>query len=261
MIEHGQFNTDAGALARRIQAHEQYGSNDLNDWIFGHLMLRDGFSVLDLGCGTGKQALPIVRAVGAAGSVLAVDLSPEALRLLAAAAAEAGLEGRLQLLCCGLDDLEAHLNGRSFDRVLSSYALYYAKHPPRLFKRIQQVLNTEGVFFFCGPAKENNVELKRFHYSLRGAEVPPVTGAAAFMEDTGPQLACQLFRKVELARFENPLCFDNPDALYSYWSSYNLYDQSLDVEFRSAAERYFQTHSVFQASKRVVGVKAAGPMT
>jgi ubiquinone/menaquinone biosynthesis C-methylase UbiE len=260
MIEQGQFNTDTGALARRIQAHEQYGSNDLNEWIFGHLRLRDGLSALDLGCGTGKQSLPMARAVGTAGSVLSVDLSPDALRSLATAATDASLESRMQVLCCGLDDLEGHINGRSFDRVLSSYALYYVKDPLRLFQLIQHALHPEGIFFFCGPARDNNVELKRFHYSLRGAEVPPVIGAAVFMEDTGPELARQLFRSVKLTHFENPLRFDSPDALYSYWSSYNLYDQSLDAEFRSAAERYFHTHSFFQASKRVVGIKAAAPL-
>jgi hypothetical protein len=118
------------------------------------------------------------------------------------------------------------------------------------------VLKPEGVFFFCGPARANKVELKQFHYSLRGEEAPPATGAAAFMEDTGPQLARQLFQRIDVVQFENQLCFDNPEALYSYWISYNLYDQNLDAVFRSAADRYFQTHSNFQTSKRVVGVKA-----
>jgi hypothetical protein len=125
---------------------------------------------------------------------------------------------------------------------------------------IRRVLKPEGVLFFCGPSRANNVELKQFHYSLRGEEAPPETGAAVFMEDTGPQLARQLFQRIEVVQFENPLCFDNPEALYSYWSSYNLYDQNLDAVFRTAADRYFQTHAVFQTSKRVVGVKAVGAL-
>jgi SAM-dependent methyltransferase len=143
MIEHGQFNTDAGALARRIQAHEQYGSNDLNEWIFGPLGLRQGLSILDLGCGTGKQTLPMARAVGHAGSVLAVDISQEALRALAEAAGT-GLEYRLHLLRCGLDDLEQHFDVQSFDRVLNSYSLLLREAPVKAGWPDQVRVETRG---------------------------------------------------------------------------------------------------------------------
>ena len=39
-------------------------------------------SVLDLGCGTGKQSVPIARIIGNKGSLVSVDVSPEALHYL-----------------------------------------------------------------------------------------------------------------------------------------------------------------------------------
>ncbi|HEX2081165.1 MAG TPA: methyltransferase domain-containing protein, partial [Longimicrobium sp.] len=85
MIE-GLFNTDTPALARRIQAHEQFGARDLNAWVFEHADLREGLHLLDLGCGTGKQAIPAAQRVGATGRVTAVDLSTEALAAVRASA-------------------------------------------------------------------------------------------------------------------------------------------------------------------------------
>lgn len=261
MTEVGKFNTDPIALTRRIQAHEKYGLSDLNDWIFSHIDLVKGLSILDLGCGTGKQTIPIAQLIGDTGRVLAVDISEDALHTLSSVAKGLLVEKSVSVSCCGLDDIDKQLHEQSFDRVLSSYSLYYAQNPRRVFSAVHRVLEANGIFFFCGPAKDNNLELKQFHYTLKGERVPPGQGASVFMEELGQQLAREFFDKVEVLTFQNPLHFDAPEALYDYWSSHNLYDEELDEAFRSSAAGYFQGHSVFETVKRVVGVKATHPST
>lgn len=251
----GRFDTDAAALTRRIEAHGKYGSNDLNDWIFGLLVLREGLSILDLGCGTGKQTIPMANAVGETGRLFSVDLSQDALNLLSTSARELGLERRITACCSALDDLEQHLPPGAFDVVLACYSLYYGRDSAKVFDTVHRALRAGGVFLFCGPAKDNNFELKRFHYALDGQRTPAETGAAVFMEETGPYLARRRFRRVEIFRFENPLRFDSAEALYRYWSSYNLYEQKLDNAFRAAAAKHFQSHSVFETTKRAIGVR------
>ncbi len=252
----GRFDTNADALKQRIQSHEKYGSNDLNQWIFDHLELTKGLSIVDLGCGTGKQTLPMAQIIGDTGRILAVDISQEALETCSQSAKTLGIEKRINLLHIGLDDLGTHLDEQVFDRALGSYSLYYAQHPRIVFEIVHRVLKPGGVLFFCGPAKDNNFELKQFHYALRGEQPPSEVGGAVFMEETGQQLSRELFTKVEIFLFKNPLRFNSADALYSYWSSYNLYDDTVDVDFKSAAAKYFQIHSVFETNKRVIGVKA-----
>lgn len=255
-MEHGRFNRDAGALKQRIKAHEKYGSSDLNQWVFDHLELAGGLSILDLGCGTGKQTLPLAQIIGDTGRILAVDISQEALDALSHGSKELGLESRISLLCVGLDDLDRHLHKQRFDRVLSCYSLYYAQYPQAVIEIVHRSLKPAGILFFCGPAKDNNSELKRFHYALRGERPPAETGGSLFMEETGQQLTRELFASVKVFTFQNRLRFDSSDALYGYWSSYNLYDEKLDADFKTAAAKYFQTHSIFETIKRVVGVKA-----
>jgi ubiquinone/menaquinone biosynthesis C-methylase UbiE len=252
----GRFNTDALALRQRIASHDKYGSNDLNAWIFDHLQLKTGLAILDVGCGTGKQSLPIAKIVGQAGHILCVDLSKEALDELSRSARELGLEKRIRVLRAGLDELGQYLEEQQFERAVASFSLYYAQHPRRVFEALYRAVKPGGILFFCGPSQDNNAELKRFHYSLRGGELPAAAGAAVFMEETGQRLAKETFGVIEVFTFENRLRFNSADALYGYWSSYNLYDQGLDAEFRAAAGKYFETHLVFETLKRVLGVKA-----
>ena len=252
----GNFDTNATALKQRIQSHEQYGANDLNQWIFDHIQLREGLSVLELGCGTGKQTLPMAKLIGRLGHIFAVDISQEALDSLLRSARELTLESRISLLCKGIDDIGQYVP-QNVDRVVSSYSLYYAESPDMVFRTLHRLMNTGGILFYCGPAKDNNDELKNFHHSLTGSRPPNSGGAGEFMEETGPRLARELFAAVEMFSFENPLRFDSADALYAYWANYNLYDACLEKEFKASAKQYFKTHQCFETIKRVVGVRAA----
>ena len=252
----GNLDTNARALKQRIQSHEQYGANDLNQWIFDHFQLKEGLSVLELGCGTGKQTVPIAKMIGSSGQILAVDISQEALDSLFQSARELKLANRISLLCSGIDGIGKSIQ-KTVDRVLSSYSLYYAESPDLVFRDLQRLLNPGGILFFCGPAKDNNDELKNFHYSLTGSRPPKSGGAGEFMEETGPRLARELFAAVEMFSFENPLRFDSADVLYAYWAAYNLYDACLEKEFKASAEQYFKTHQCFETIKRVVGVRAS----
>jgi ubiquinone/menaquinone biosynthesis C-methylase UbiE len=252
----GLFNSDAVALKQRIASHDRYGTNDLNSWIFDHLQLKTGLAILDLGCGTGKQSLPLAQIVGTNGLIFSVDVSEEALEELSGIAGELGLEKRIRMLRAGLDELGQYLEEQQFERALASFSLYYAEKPRWVFQALYRAIKPGGILFFCGPAHDNNSELKKFHYSLRRDVPPPATGAAVFMEGTGQSLARDIFGAIEVFTFENSLRFNSANALYRYWSSYNLYDQEFDSDFRVAAAKYFETHPLFETRKRVIGVKA-----
>jgi SAM-dependent methyltransferase len=253
----GAFDTNAAALARRIEAHARFGTCDFDSWALERFELAPGQRVLELGCGTGKQTLPVAEAVGASGHVVAVDASRDALTALSAAAKERSLTERITLRAARFDDL-APLQ-ETFDRVISCYALYYALQPEPLLAAIEAALANGGVLFFCGPSQRNNAELRRFCAELpdRPDDVGEGTDRAIeFIERTGVNLARSMFSDVEECEFENPLRFDSPDALLTYWTSYNLYDPALEARFRAAAERHFANEPLFETVKRVRGVRA-----
>lgn len=252
----GKFNTDSKALLNRIAAHEKYGSKDINEWTFKNLELGKGLSIVDLGCGTGKQTIPMAEIVGPTGNITAVDVSDESLGILINEARNKKLEKNITVLNCDLDNLETHLPGNKFDRVLASYSIYYSKNPEELFKTIQSVLKSGGLFFFCGPSSKNNSELKEFIASISNSVQENTGGGAAFMEGVGQKLANVYFHSVENFLFENPLKFDSAESLCSYWSSYNLYNAKLDDAFKEAAREHFKINKYFVTNKRVIGIKA-----
>lgn len=140
-----------------------------------------------------------------------------------------------------------------FDRAISVYAIYYAKNPDALFRAIKSLLVDGGLFFFCGPAYDNNMEMKAFLTSIGQTFTP---GAAPFMEETGPAIAKEVFGEVRLSKFENALSFGSAEALWTYWSSHNMFDANVEDRFRTKAEEHFKTNKTFRAVKRVRGVLA-----
>ncbi|NNE99531.1 MAG: methyltransferase domain-containing protein [Pyrinomonadaceae bacterium] len=255
----GKFNTDSKALVNRIDAHSAFGTNDLNSWILGNLNLSTGCRVLDLGCGTGKQSIAIAEKIGESGAVTSIDLSDESLKTLRTEAEKLGLTDRISATKSDLDNIDGVIEENHYDNIVSSYALYYCSDPEKTFSTLYDALKPGGVIFFCGPSRENNSEIKSFHYSLAGVSPQMETFASRFMEDDGPEQVKSVFQNIEIREFRNPLKFDSSDALYKYWSSYNLYDEELDSIFKERAALHFQSHDHFETVKRVIGIRAIKP--
>jgi ubiquinone/menaquinone biosynthesis C-methylase UbiE len=251
----GNFNTDSKALENRINAHSKFGSKDINDWIFENLEVSEGYSIVDLGCGTGKQTLPMAEAVGDKGKIIAVDISKDSLDVLSKEAKKKSVNERIKLVHCGLDELQNNLDENAYDRILSSFSLYYSKNPKEVFLTIKNSLKKGGIFFFCGPSPENNSELKMFHQKLKEVNNVSKSEGALFMENVGQPLVKDLFGNLSINNFENTLRFDSAEALYTYWSSYNLYDPDIDKKFQTAAIEHFKTNNFFETKKRVIGIK------
>ena len=86
------------------------------------LELAPGARVLDLCCGTGASALPAARAVGPAGSVLGVDLTPA---LVAHATAGAAAAGLAQARFTVADAEAVEFAPAAFDAVISVFGWFF----------------------------------------------------------------------------------------------------------------------------------------
>ena len=252
----GQFDSDAEALKKRIQSNERFGSSDLNSWIFAQLDAHAGMKVLDLGCGTGKQSLALAQIVGERGHVTALDISAQALAELQKRADDSGVSDRIETICISLDDFAEMSAPPTFHRVVSSYALYYARHPASVVRNVFQRLEDGGVMFICGPAKDNNAELIAFQSRLNGHSIPATSAPARIMEDDLASWVRDIFGGSTTSRFENRIAFDSADALHEYWTSHNLFDAQLDRRFMAAAEEHFRSSGQFENVKRAIGVRA-----
>jgi ubiquinone/menaquinone biosynthesis C-methylase UbiE len=97
--------------------------------------------VLDVGTGTGVVALEAARAVGPEGTVLGVDLSEGMLAAARGGASRAGL-GRVAFRRMNAEGLEAP--DRSFDVVLSLFAVFHLRRPLAALREMHRVLRPGG---------------------------------------------------------------------------------------------------------------------
>ncbi len=113
------------------------------DHVIASAGLRPGDAVLDLGTGTGSVALKVAQAVGPAGTVLAVDISPEMLRVATSRAAATGVtniafrEGSAESIPA--DDASA-------DAIASSLCLMFVPDRAAAARECARVLKPGGRF-------------------------------------------------------------------------------------------------------------------
>jgi SAM-dependent methyltransferase len=251
-----QFYSSIVELSRPGTAYAEYDPTDRTTWMMRQLEPRVGECILNLGCGSGKNAVVLAEAVGTPGYVLTVDRSYETLSALSQYSVDRGLENRIRFLHMHLDDLHGHLREEEFDRALGARELFSIRQPATVFQAIRQALKTGGIFFFYGPSRKDHAEFRLFYAALRGDALPQESKELGFMEKIGLPYARDVFAQVEVSTFENPLCFASPEALYAYWSESSLYNEALDSDFRQAALRHFQSHETFETAQRLIGIKA-----
>ena len=104
--------------------------------------VKEGSRVLDVAAGAGEQSLTAARRVGAAGRVLATDISPNILRLALAAAQDAGLDN-VQIQELDGEQLDALPEG-SFDTVMSRVGMIYFPDHAKALQGMRHVLAPGG---------------------------------------------------------------------------------------------------------------------
>jgi ubiquinone/menaquinone biosynthesis C-methylase UbiE len=93
--------------------------------LVAELAPRPGEGALDVGCGRGAVLFPLAAAVGPAGRVVGIDLSPQMVQATAADVTAAGLSTEVIVG----DAQHPDLSGQSFDIVASSLVLFFLPDP------------------------------------------------------------------------------------------------------------------------------------
>lgn len=134
--------------------------------------IRPGMRVLDVAAGTGDQTLDIAERVGSEGRVMAVDISPEALRFAqdnAMRANHSNVETRVA------DGEALPFEDASYDAVVCRLGLMFFQHPAQGLSEMRRVLKPEGrvcTMVFSGPER-NPCITTLVGAALRHAGLPP----------------------------------------------------------------------------------------
>lgn len=146
----------AGWLMRATREREENGVL-LREW----LAVQPGQAVADFGCGNGYHTLPLAKAVGAAGTVYAVDLQPQMLTLLEQRCEQQQI-GNVNFVTATLDD--PNLPANSCDLILLVDVYHELSHPVRVMAKLQKALKPAGRVVLVEFRKEDDqVPIKPEH--------------------------------------------------------------------------------------------------
>ena len=109
--------------------------------LLGALNVRRGQTICDMGCGNGFYTLELARRVGPTGTVYAIDIQPEMLRLLAERAGAEGLTNIRPVLGTVIDP---RLPKRGVDIILCVDVYHEFSHPAQMLAAMRASLADGG---------------------------------------------------------------------------------------------------------------------
>ncbi len=139
-MSHSGSRRFSPAQAHRLDAPERQIWLPIQP-VLDRMALEPGMAVADIGAGTGYFALPIARAVGPAGRLVAVDVSPEMLDRLNGKALDAGLAN---IDCIQAESATTGLAPASLDRVLLANVWHEVDDRPATLAEAARLLRPEG---------------------------------------------------------------------------------------------------------------------
>src|SRR5512139_305312 len=199
-------------LLARIDIHKKYGSRDIDEWMLHLLNPQKGSVILDVGCGAGKQCFLFYKALEGEADITGGDVNAQLLEKARQENAKIG--NRIKII-----DLDFNqrfpLNDNCYDLVTSCFAIYYSENIPDTISEMHRVIKPGGRLFTTGPMPEN----KRLFYDIiheaTHQPIPPMPGSSRYSSQIYSAIQ-QLFSKVELHIFENPLVFKEVDPFLTY---------------------------------------------
>jgi len=140
--------------------------------------VREGMTVLDVGCGPGFYSIEMARMVGVNGKVIAADLQEGMIEKLRNKIRGSALEGTIATVRCGKDAINV---SDPIDFGLAFYMVHEVPDKAKFFTQIHAILKGDGRFLV--------VEPKLFHVSRKEfAATTAIARQCGFDIDPGPRL-------------------------------------------------------------------------
>jgi len=236
------YQETSNDLLTRINIHDAYGARDIDKWMLDVLPLEQGMSILDVGCGAGKQCFSFLAHLSGKAHITGTDVSEA---LLEKAQEENNMLGnRVTFKKMDFNQQFPFANDH-FDLASCSFAIYYAEDIPFTINEMHRVIKPNGQLFTTGPMPENKQMFYKIITEATGKEIPPMPGSSRYASEILDNISTK-FSNVEVEIFENPLTFPEVDPFIAYTRA------SLS-EDRLLWNTFFQSKADFEAIMEKIG--------
>ena len=204
-----QYQT-AEKLNTRISIHAKYSTNQqgFGNWIASHYQIREGMSVLELGCGTGDMWAGKQEIIDRCSRFVLSDASPGMLRKAQETLHDVhGIDYRV------IDIQEIPFEDQTFDIVIANMMLY---HVPDLFRGLREVKRVlkNGGTFACATYGENG--MMAYLYRLFTDYPVRYQINTSFTLQNGEEKLKTFFPDVQRLLYEDALEVTNADDMADY---------------------------------------------
>tara|TARA_B100001057_G_scaffold492224_2_gene584182 strand:+ start:25484 stop:26254 length:771 start_codon:yes stop_codon:yes gene_type:complete len=207
-------------LQNRLHINKKLGTKDLTKWLFKRYKINKNDYILELGCGLGSHVIKESNKIGPKGFVLATDYSSKSLKIL-----KKNLKNdNVKIKCISMDNVSTFLKSKKiyFDKIISSYAIYYAQNPIKVIKDCSMFLKKDGQFLITAPCYPHTLT----EFALAQKTLPKI--AKNYIDFSSEKLEKFLKknkRKIKSYNFRNILKFRKKIDLLNFYKSTIFYNK------------------------------------
>lgn len=219
-----QAKEEKNSLITRIAVHAELSEREINDWILELACIQEGYKILDIGCGTGKQVVAYGTRCGKTGIVIGADISIELLKEAKTNAECEGINAVFEIA-----DLDKPLNWAegTFDIVSSCFSIYYIDNIQSGILELRRILKDGGKILIVGPSENNAVEFVELHSKVNGLPVSltAIKRGQRIRDEVIPAIKTY-FKDVKVEVFNNEVIFRDSESFMKYYTSTLLFKES-----------------------------------
>ena len=239
---------------------------DLEEWIQSRIHIGQGDTILDIGCGNGKQVAVFSDLVGNGGKVIGADIFSQVPGLLENAREKLAGKTNVELL-----DHSASLpfphGDHAFDIITSCYSFYYVDDVPSTLRECYRLLKENGRCFIVGPSWDNSKEFYELNREITKHDLPKNFSARLWrINNEVIPAAYDIFDRVEVSPFVNRVFFEGQPgvkAVEEYYRATLLFQEGsgeqsereqFAKEFVRRVEMEVKNHGRYIIYKRAIGL-------
>ena len=210
-------------LAIRLTFHEKYSTNSqgYGTWLVSNYVIRDGMTVLEIGCGTGSIWLGRENVVSRCRQLILTDLSEG---MLKTAKKSLGERSNIEYQKADIQDLP-FMNG-TFDVVIANSMLYHVPDIEKGLQEVRRVLKKGGVFYCSTFGEHNFTDRLAEWFKLAGEDFHPNYN---FTMQNGKEILSESFEDISPVFYEDSLHVTKADDLVKYLRSLASFKAVMDL--------------------------------